>query len=204
VVGNDFAESLCDISYPVGMMCLRDRKTEIQESDIIPYVPSRPQRLARKSSLIRYVVFNLKISPTFRRADVVVQAQQQSAADDEAAEKLRRERIARSTDYILSKLAEENPDRTVVFMLDGPRQQIYAGKLDQRDDFELWSNGLLRRKAEKYGLVFLDLTGPFSESFRRDGVKFESKFDYHWNAHGHAVAAKALMETIQDIGAVRQ
>lgn len=203
VVGNDFDESLCDVSYPVGMMCLNDRKPEIQESEINPYVPSRLQRWARKSSLIRYVVFNLKISPAFRRADVLVQAQQQSAADDEAAEKLRRERIERSTDYILGKLAKENPDRTVVFMLDGPRQQIYAGELEQRDDFELWSNGLLRRKAEKYGFPFLDLTGPFSESFRRDGVKFESEFDYHWNAHGHDVAANALMETFQDVGVVR-
>ena len=202
VVGNDFDESLCDTSYPVGMMCLRDRTAEIQEAEIIPYVPSRLQRLARKSSLIRYVVFNLKISPAFRGTGVVVHARQQGAAFDQSAEELRRERVERSTDYVLRKLAEENPDRTVLFIIDGPRQQIYAGDQAGRDEFALWASDLLKRKSQDFGFAFLDLAGPFSKAFQEDGQRFESKFDYHWNAHGHAVAAQSLQKTLQEIGAV--
>lgn len=203
VVANDFDQSLCDVSRPVGMMCLRDAEGELQESNIVPYVPSRVQRWARRSSLIRYVVFNLKISPAFRRPGGLAQTQP-GAAPDETAEQLRRDRIERSTSYILGKIAGENPGKRVIFMIDGPRRLIYQGNLDQRDDFELWTNGLLERKAKEQGFSFIDLMDHFSAAFKEDGVMFESKDDYHWNDHGHAVAADALLETLIDSGAIRR
>ena len=34
----------------------------------------------------------------------------------------------------------------------------------------------------------------FSERYRRDGLRFETPYDYHWDAHGHAVVAEAVSD----------
>lgn len=203
VENRNFDQSLCDVSHPVGMMCLHDDGTDIRESAFLPYEPSPVRRWARKSAIIRYIVFNLDLSPTARPDDRTALDQQTGAAGG-GHDLLLMERVERSTDYILGKIAQENPDKMVVFMADQPRRRIYQDKLPPDDGFESWTQSLLERKAQEYGFAYLDLTRAFARSYQEDGIKLESPDGFHWNGHGHSVAAQALLETLTGIESVRR
>ena len=198
VEANNFYQSLCNIMNPVGMMCLRDDSPEIREANIIPYVPSRNRRWARNSSLIRYVVLNIGLSSLTRRPD----APTLSPTPDRESDVQLRERVERSTDYLLARIALENPDKTVVFMMD-VRKRLYNGNLAQQDDFRSRTRDLLIQKSDEYRFSFIDLTDPFLTAYQEDGQKFESLDGFHWNKRGHSVAAEALFESLQEIGAIQ-
>jgi len=191
VVHNDFDESLCDLRHPLGMLCLRDDQREIRETEIVPYTPSKVRRLARKSSLVRYLFLNLELAARFPRS--VEPPEKRIATRATADGRLELEgRIERAVHYILGRIAEENPGKTVIFMIDGPRRYIYGGELDPRSEYELRMTRLLEKRTNQHGFHFVDLTNYFSEAFEANHLKFESKYDKHWNEVGHAVAAQAL------------
>lgn len=197
----NFDQSLCDINSPVGMMCLRDDGDEIEESTIIPYVPSNLSRWARKSALIRYITFNLDFAVRTQGDDgshVLGLGGSDESLDRYPDHELRK-RVERSTNYILNNIAQENHDKTVVFMIDGlKRRDIYEGAVSSHDDFESWTHDLLKRLCREYDFAFLDLTQSFSESYRRTGLRFESFDNFHWNKHGHEVVANALLNKLSD------
>ena len=69
--------------------------------------------------------------------------------------------------------------------------------MDQRTEYELRTSQLLERQARKHGFHFLDLAEYFADDFEANQQKFESELDYHWNELGHAVAARALAQTLK-------
>jgi hypothetical protein len=49
-------------------------------------------------------------------------------------------------------------------------------------------------------VAFLDLTERFAEVHARDGTRFESDVDSHWNEAGHREVAHALFEELRRLG----
>lgn len=198
VVHNDFDESLCDIRQNLGMMCLWVDGENVVESEIVPYTPSPLRRLARRSSLVRYLFLNLNLSARLPGLDRGVRTQPSQPTDAESQAILQK-RMERAAEYVLTAIARENPGRTIVFMADGPRRFLYDDNFEELAESDLWKNRLLSRIARQSGFYFIDLTGWFRQAFKETSARFESNHDYHWNEYGHAIAAEALADTLRTI-----
>ncbi len=99
---------------------------------------------------------------------------------------------------MLGTLQRENGEKPVIFMMDAPRHDIYAGTLEHST--VVWLNLLLKTTCETVGFHFVDLTAEFSRQFEANRVHFESEFDWHWNETGHLTAAHELHRAL---GALR-
>jgi len=199
VVENDFTESLCRVRRNLGMMCLAEKDGQIMESPIVPYTPSKLRRSARNSSLVRYMFLNLHVSTGFIRS-VDPSQTELSPLGGGPTELSLRDSVENATDYVLRTIAEENPDKTVIFIMDGPRRTLYDEDFEG-PDVSLWQHSLMRDITSSYGFHFIDLTDDFKLNYERYGQRFDSKIDYHWNENGHSVAAESLIVQLQTIGA---
>lgn len=107
------------------------------------------------------------------------------------------EQIIRSVDYTIGKIREENPDRRLVFVLDGPREHIYAGS-DLSNSSVYWIHELMREVAAQHQVEFIDL-GPLMEvDYAIHNTKFNSEIDWHWNEYGHRFVAGVLYDHLAD------
>lgn len=198
MVGNDFEENLCEVGWLLGMMCLDDTGGQFKESEIVPYSPSFTRRWARRSSLVRYMVLNLKLGTGAFEA-VAGSRKLNVAPVGSLPAPLERSRVENAINYLLRTIAEENPQRAVVFIMDGPRRTLYGEDSPELDETTPWKNDLLRNVTGKYGFRYIDLTDEFRRKYEQDGEKFNSEQDYHWNKNGHSVVSQALLETLQDM-----
>jgi hypothetical protein len=106
------------------------------------------------------------------------------------------ERVAIKTavEYVVRRFALEFADKTIIFVLDAPRPEIYGGK-SPREEIR-WMHDVLRDACQKHQVLFLDLTDAFTSSYSRNGRKFETEWDSHWNEVGHLAAAEAVFNLI--------
>ncbi len=98
--------------------------------------------------------------------------------------------LAAATDAMVARaaaLAKQHGFRLLLTM-DGARQAIYEG----RDSRALVLNRLVAELAARHGVDFLDLHPRFAEAWAHDRRRFDHVHDNHWNANGHAVAARAI------------
>ncbi|MCS6263357.1 MAG: SGNH/GDSL hydrolase family protein [Nitrospira sp.] len=191
VVHNDFDESLCSIKRQAGMLCLEDEGQEIREAVIDPYHPNQILRMARSSSVVRYAVTNLQLASRLRGLFSGIRNKPTYNANIDVEQvNARKARIQRATEYVLRTLQRENGTKPVIFVMDAPRRDIYAGTLG--NSTVVWLNQLLKTTCETVGFYFVDLTHEFSRHFAANHVHFESEFDWHWNETGHLTAAGEL------------
>ncbi|MFC1836174.1 SGNH/GDSL hydrolase family protein [Thermodesulfobacteriota bacterium] len=61
-------------------------------------------------------------------------------------------------------------------------------------------NRVLGDFCRREGIPFLDLLPSFSEAYKTDGVPLFHKFDLHWNAAGHEVAASEVARFLEKRG----
>lgn len=188
VVHNDFDESLCSVKRQAGMLCLDDAGPDIREAPIVPYQPNSAFRLARRSAVIRFFTANLKLTERMHRlfAPKTLPERYNANVDTENVASQRR-RISKVTDYVLSTLKREMGDIPVMFLIDAPRQDIYAGTLGESN--VVWLNEHLKNQCQKFQFRIIDLTNEFSRIFDVTRTRFESEFDWHWNERGHLAAA---------------
>lgn len=195
VVHNDFF-LLCQDSSVPGLLCLETRDGEVKE--FVPALQplSLRQRVSRQvtsaSALVRFVRVHLsKLEPSRFHADP------DAYNGNIEVERIRGRgtEIGLAVDYCIRKLKEENPNTTLIVMMDARRQDIYRGRLDASTI--AWLHDLLERTCRKHDVHYVDLTDPFSQIYRETGVHFESEWDYHWNEHGHRTAADVLFERLK-------
>jgi hypothetical protein len=198
VVHNDFDESLCSVQRKVGMLCLEDDGQDIREAPILAYQPNPVLRLVRHSSVIRYLVGNMQIETRLKRLTASKQNNQKYNANiDVDKAKSLKEGIRKAIDYIHSTIIRENNGKPVVFLMDGPRRDIYNGTSSESN--VRWMNELLEEKTAQYGLPFVDLSDEFRRLLEAEKVNFEWENDYHWNENGHRVAAYALYRKLRTL-----
>lgn len=191
VVHNDFDESLCSLKKQAGMLCFEDDGQDIREAPITPYQPNHVFRMVRQSSVARFIVVNLQIGSRLERLISSIRTSPEYNANiDVNKVRSHNSRIQKVTDYVLSTLKRENSGKPVVFMIDAPRRDIYAGTMSESNI--RWLNELLKEKTAQFGFYFIDLTDEFTRVFKAEHVHLESKYDWHWNEKGHQAAANAL------------
>lgn len=201
VVHNDFDESLCSIKRQAGMLCLEDEGQEIREAAIEPYQPNQMLRAAKWSSVVRYAATNLQLASRFRGLFSNKRSKQTYNANIDVEQvNASKARIQRVTEYVLRTMQHENGNKPIVFMMDAPRRDIYAGTLE--DSSVVWLNELLKVTCETVGFHFVDLTHEFSRKFAANRVPFESEFDWHWNEAGHSAAAGELHKQLRALGLI--
>jgi hypothetical protein len=203
VVHNDFAESLCSTTRQAGMLCLYDENGALREAPIVPYQPNRLLRMAKKSSLIRFMVINLQIPSQMQRliSSMTTQPNYNASIDANNA-KSQSMQIAAATEYVLKALRRESGNKPILLVMDAPRKDIYAGTMNESSVW--WLNELIKQRALHLGLSFLDLTDEFKKSFETDHVRLDWPYDGHWNEQGHRLVASAVHDRLRTLGLDRQ
>jgi hypothetical protein len=197
IVHNDFYESL--ISANPGndrWMRLRIRGDQVEEvrpqgdRDIVQY--SVVKRISRKSALVRYLIFNLRIRETLARLAGGIQSEPEYNANiDLSVLRATRAGVEKAVRYVLAQLKAENPETRIIFVMDASKNDIYSG----REDADLtFLHELMAKYCRATGFEFLDLTRSMTETYELNGVPFNSEFDGHWNEYGHEFAYKQVSQ----------
>jgi Fe2+ transport system protein FeoA len=197
VVHNDFHESLRELHPDPAFLQL-----ERADGGLVEVPPAGPREAApppwMRSALARYLLITLQ-STLLAGAAPGPDAPFVANVPVEALE-AHRERVREATFWVVERLRRENPARTLVVLMDAPRADLYAGTLAASR--VLWLNRLLAEACAAYGVPFVDLSERFAAAYARDGTRFESAADAHWNEAGHREAALALGGKLVELGVV--
>lgn len=170
---------------PQYTLFFKDSSSGIVETPVREFVPSRLKRCYAKLGFIRYFASNKQAAFT---------------EPSSKTERLTRREIdlyERVSDYAFWKLRTENPDTTVLIVMDAPRRDIYRGRILEK---RLQARTILARVAQRHGLHFLDLTPPMWALYQKDHISFSYGNDYHWNEHGFEVATNQISDYLATQG----
>lgn len=206
IVHNDFDES---IKPPVGTYTesfsrvRSDGRKELFLTEPKVY-KRKPSWWLKRSSTFRYIWVRRQIRPDIIRHIWMRYFDNQSRKSVFVAnvdvEKTKDKSIVAVTDFLFQKLGviEKKSNTRILVIMDGDRSSITAS-IDNGDDpsSQVDHLSLLARKsAEKYSLLFLDLTDRFVADYRANKKKLRFNNDGHWNEHVHDVVADAIKEKL--------
>jgi hypothetical protein len=99
-----------------------------------------------------------------------------------------------AVEYVLRRIKEENRGKQILFVMDAPRKDIYAGTL------ETSSVAFLHHIMQKYcslcEMELLDLTLAMQKDYERNRIKFESEHDGHWDEYGHRFVSEQVYQKL--------
>jgi hypothetical protein len=155
------------------------------------YRESPLKLLIRRSALARYVYYNLKFFDWLSQTLTISRAPLPSAAPARVEAK---ERILRYYFSELRALADAG-QAEVLFLVDGDRKSIYAGKANQPSSSNNEDRRVFLRLAPLYGLKVVDM----QPVFERHWMDHHERMDYlpvdgHWNPVAHQLAARELLK----------
>jgi hypothetical protein len=193
VVHNDFDESLREIKKEDYFLTLSIDSSGIvteNEPPINAYQPNPFKRILSRSATVRYFTFNMNIPAKIQaiknhKDDNTFNANIKVGKTQELTHK-----IEIATKYIVEKFKNENIDRRVIFVIDAPRADIYAGKIDSSN--VLFLEKILQTVCELNHVEFLSLTHIFQKDFEKYNRAFNAPYDYHWDEYGHLIVGIAL------------
>ncbi|HEY6505090.1 MAG TPA: hypothetical protein VIZ28_14025 [Chitinophagaceae bacterium] len=195
LVHNDFHESINGLAYiPMYMTIKMDNDSSFTE---VP--PVKPERtfskipggqLFRKSSLFRYLYYNLNLMEKFRSKKAGAKEVEMNVAVADVVDK--KDSLRAVTGYLLKKIKIELGNKEIIFVMDAPRNNIYAGDLDKSK--VAWLNGMVAEYCKELNLPFIDLTPYMVNDYQENKKRFETKYDNHWAEYGHQFVAGVLYE----------
>jgi len=208
LVHNDFIESYRPLA---GRFTRSFLTLDVREGRVVGenpgevYVAPAMSDWLRLSATFRYFYYRWGITPDTVRA-LIAKPRTDGArheANIDVAE-LDREwpNIVASTEHLMRRIKAAGQARgvPVIFLIDGVRQAIYAGREAASID-ALRLNRLVVELAAKLGVVALDLHPIFEARWRADRQPFDfGADDGHWNERGHAVAAETLRGALRLLG----
>lgn len=167
------------------------KRNTFEERDGAPYRTTRLRRLLRKSAFVRYAVFNARVNPLrgTAKAELAMASRTTYPEDDPAAAPM----IEKATDWLLDQTEAALPGARVIFVVDADRRAIERG---ERPAPRLGASAIIERICARRACTHLDLTPAFTAAYQANG-RLNFAHNYHWNAHGHAAAARALVELLR-------
>lgn len=193
LVHNDFHESITGLSYiPQYLSIKMDNDSTFTE--VPPVEPERTINkiplgsILRKSSLFRYVYYNLNLMDKFRSKKAGAKEVEMNVPVNDILD--RKDSLRAITGYLLKKIKTELAGKEIIFIMDAPRSNIYKGDLEKAKI--AWLNTMVAEKCKELDLPFIDLTPYMVEDYKKNGKRFETDYDNHWAAYGHQFVAKVL------------
>ncbi|MEP6731458.1 MAG: SGNH/GDSL hydrolase family protein [bacterium] len=199
VVHNDFDQSVRTLKPNSLVLQVTPEGGSFREVAPIAFEPDRVRRILAHSAVIRYLVLNCLIAQIPRRLAAALRneasGENQWNANTDPRALLREEPlIRRSLAAIMRTVRAENPGTRIIYMMDAPRRDIYAGTLATSN--LRWLTQMVRETAEANGSEFVDLTPTFAEYWSAQHRILNDPGDYHWNQTGHRLAAEALLRAL--------
>jgi hypothetical protein len=199
-VGNDFDESLLKYRKIPGFyyFVLNQNKT-YQLTKLNSDSVSLIKRLARKSALVRYIELNLKFRVERMLNRLLYKKEKRERYIGNTSVSTDSERVKDSIQAIRFFL-DQLPLQTglssdhILFLIDGIRPHVYsdAGLLSAKGSYFDTMRNRFMWEANQRGYEIIDMQPIFFRQNRRSGDRFEFKGDFHWNALGHSLAARAI------------
>lgn len=207
IVGNDFDESIFAHRLRNGIFHLHPRADGGFDHRLTPLPPMRLiERIARSSALALYVFRNLGrggLAPSLIIGKANAQAAAvgpfvgNTSADANARRVAEGEKVI---DWFLGRLSDQSclKPKDIVLAVDAMRPEVYdpARLAAARSSYFGRMRARVLAEGAARGFTVVDLEKAFAASFARDGQRFEPLTDGHWNAHGHAVAADAVVAAL--------
>jgi len=212
VIHNDFDESLRRVLPQAYFLQIEINGSEIREASLLstPMSAKPITKLVFHSAIVRYLYQNLRLGTFWAEHKPGQRVEAKQVAGDEKdgggqsspyAVPAPTAEFYKAADYIVGKMREETAGKELVYMIDAPRNDIYNATL--RNSRVLWMNNLLAELCKRHRARFIDLTGPFLEKYQKDGVRFNSAYDGHWDQEGHRYAAEVLYNNLVKFGVVK-
>jgi hypothetical protein len=157
------------------------------------------RNVARRFALARYLVANLESARLWRHEKPT--GDQTIVGGTWAVMEPRRVASAsRAIDEFLEELPRSAglPRSQIVFVVDGIRPELYdrTKRISSKGSYLDVMRERLMLLAREQGHQVLDLQPRMIREFEKSGKHFEFVDDAHWNAHGHAAAARAVEEGV--------
>jgi len=209
VVGNDFDESMFEHRLRNGIFHLHRRPDGGFDHKLTPLpAPGLLERVLRRSALALYLMRNVGITNVISHMGINLAQAEPHGPDryvghtEAYASRARIEEGHRVIDWFLDTLPQAAclaPD-AIVIAVDSPRPQLYdpaALAAVQASYFVQMRNRLITR-ARLRGFRVVDTEPLFLTAHAADRRRFEHPSDGHWNTHGHAVVAGAVVAALAD------
>ncbi len=203
VVHNDFHESVLalkpEYGYHLTVTVAGDSVTENKPKPDYSFVEyDWKKRWLRKSALVRYVIFNLRLKQTL--LDMVTPRSKRRYVGNVEAGKYEEhiDTVTKATDYIVGRVQQENKKRGVIFVMAALNQDIYNNTLDRSGGMIL--NRLLRDTCARHGVDFLDLTDSMARDWAAHRIEFNSPYDGHWNDYAHRLVCDEVYRFLEERG----
>ncbi len=191
IIENDFDESLYRYKRAPGHHYYNDDFQLVR----VDYKTDSLKSLLRVSSTARYFAINLEGYSIFRNRKV---AENQGASDLYAYE----ERLAwsrKAVDKFLNDISSISDGKPIILIADGDRPAIYEGQFKSNSFARQMMSYIVRNGRDRANTYVVDLHPVFLHSFEADNKKFNFEIDYHWNAHGHQLAANEVFRVINNL-----
>jgi len=191
IIHNDFDESFQAHRARSGFFHYSDDEpTTLTPTE---YTISPLRKLVTKSSLVRYLFFNMHMRHYVRQLTSGSASDHKVALSFSGASNVDVAVSKQAIDVFLSRIDKYCLDKSqMVFLLDSDRQAIYAS-IDRRDEAMVY----FRDRAKALGFRAIDLHPVFQESYAKDKQMFESANDPHWDRHGHKIVGNVLAQELR-------
>ena len=197
VVGNDFDQSLSAYNLTPGYHYFESDAAGQPRLRRVDFRVGWLKRLARRSALARYLVINLELPALPAKLRALAEGREVVADSWASAPEARVTRSKWAVDAFLDELPERSGRGAgeILFVLDGLRPHLYdeVALERARGSFAAILFRYFRSQALSRRYEVIDL-GPVFLS-RRDGTRFESPHDTHWNAAAHELFFKAMRDS---------
>lgn len=209
VVHNDFDESWRAVPGMYTQSFLRldlDPDGFVQELPPAPYRQGLVSFVRNQSATWRYLAYGRQVRFEALRRLFLPQGQPaRHQANIDISGLAGREALdRRATRYLFGRLAAEaaQAGARLLLVMDGVRGLIEAGSPEAQDygSGALRLNRMAAEEAARLDIPFLDLHPVFAEDFRSQHQPLAFKTDGHWNAHSHALAARAVALRLRELG----
>ncbi len=198
LIHNDFHESINGLAY-IPMYLTIKFDSDSTYSEVQPVKPERTHtkvpggEILRKSSLFRYLYYNLNLMERFRSKDAGAKEVEMNVAVKDIMDN--KDSLQRVTHYLLSKIKGELAGKEVIFIMDAPRWNIYSGDLEKAKVY--WLNKMVAEECQGLELPFIDLTPAMAADYEKNHQRFETDYDGHWADYGHKFVANELLKYLK-------
>lgn len=195
LVHNDFHESINGLAFIPEYMTIK-MDNDSTYTEVAPVKPERTHskvpggKWLRKSSLFRYLYYNLNLMEKFRSKKAGAKEVEMNVAVSDILD--RKDSLDKVTAYLLKKIKAELGNKELLFVMDAPRWNIYKGDLDKSK--VAWLNQMVASHCNELGLPLVDLTRYMAEDYAKNKKRFETDYDGHWGEYGHQFIAGVLYQ----------